>query len=116
MTTPVDKPVYSFTVTASDVTDPPTATCTPDLVTVDISNALIEFILVTPGFSFDPEAPITFNESTTDFPDLWAISATQVSVRDRCTTAGDYAFTVHLVQDESGQRLKVDPTIRNQPT
>lgn len=113
--TPTDKPVLTFTVTASDVTDPPTAICSPDLVTVDTSNALIDFQLTTPGYAFDPDGPITFNEATTDFPDLWLISPTQVTLRDRCTTAGDFAFTVHVIESSSGRRLKVDPTIRNTP-
>ena len=114
MTTPTDKPVYSFTVTASAVTDPPTAYCTPHLVTVTDTNTLIEFDLVTPGYSFDPDGAITFNTPTTDFPDLWVISATQVTMRDRCLTAGDFAFTIHVVEDSSGKRVNVDPTIRNQ--
>lgn len=113
--TPSDKPVLSFTVTASDITDPPTATCSPELVSVDVSNALIEFQLVTPGYSFDPEGPITFNEPTVDFPDLWMISPTQVTLRDRCSSAGDFAFTVHLIENASQRRLRVDPTIRNVP-
>lgn len=113
--TPSDKPVLSFTVTASDITDPPTATCSPELVSVDVSNALIDFQLVTPGYSFDPDGPITFDEATTDFPDVWIISPTQVSLRDRCTTPGDFAFTVHLIENVSKRRVKVDPTIRNVP-
>lgn len=112
---PTDKPVFSFTVSASDATDPPTAACSPEFVSVDVRNALIEFELVTPGYSFDPDAPITFNESTSDFPDLWVISATQLSVRDRCTTAGKFAFTLHLVEDSSGKAFKVDPLIVNEP-
>ena len=116
MTTPTDKPVLSFTVTVNEETDPPTALCTPHLVTVDASNALIEFDLTTPGYSFDPDGPITFNTVTTDFPDLWFISATQVTMRDRCQTSGDFAFTIHVVEDSSGTRFGVDPTVRNQPT
>ena len=113
MTTPTDKPVHCITVTASDITDPPTAYCTPELVTVATSNALIEFDLTTPGYSFDPDTPITFAEPATDFPDLWVISATQVTMRDRCAVPGDYAFTIHLVEDQTGKRFKVDPAIRN---
>lgn len=115
MTSPTDKPVFAFTVTASDVTDPPTAYCEPHLVTVDASNTLIEFDLVTPGYSFDPDTPITFNTATTDFPDLWVISATQVTIRDRCQTPGDFAFTIHVVEDSSGKRFGVDPVVRNIP-
>lgn len=115
MNTTIDKPVLSFTVTASDATDPPKAYCSPELVTVDVSNALIAFELVTPGYSFDPENPITFDEPAVDFPDIWIISPTQVTMRDRCTTAGDFAFNVHVVENESGTRFKVDPTIRNEP-
>ena len=59
MTTPSDKPVFCFTVTASDSTYPPTAYCSPESYTVEDSNALIEFELVTPGYSFDPDGPIT---------------------------------------------------------
>lgn len=113
--TPSDKPVLSFTVTASDITDPPTATCSPELVSVDVSNALIDFQLVTPGYSFDPDGPITFDEVTTDFPDVWIISPTQVSLRDRCTTPGDFAFSVHVIQTSTRKRFKIDPTIRNVP-
>ncbi len=113
MTTPADKPVYCFTVTASDITDPPTAYCNPEQVTVGTSNALIEFDLITPGYSFDPDTPITFAEPAADFPDLWVISATQVTMRDRCTVPGDYTFTIHVVEDETGKRFKVDPSIIN---
>lgn len=115
MTNPTDKPVLSFSVTASDETDPPTAYCSPENINVTDGNSLIEFNLTTPGYSFDPETPITFNESTSDFPDLWVITATQITMRDRCTTAGTYAFTVHVVEDSTGKRFKVDPSITNEP-
>lgn len=115
MSTPTDKPVLSFTVTVNEETDPPTTVCTPHLVSVSTPNALIEFDLVTPGYSFDPDSPITFNSVTTDFPDLWFISATQLTMRDRCINAGDFAFTIHVVADISGLRYSVDPTVRNQP-
>ena len=116
MTTPTDKPVLSFTVHVNEETDPPTALCTPHQVSVSTGNALIEFELLTPGYSFDPDTPITFNTATTDFPDLWFISATQVTMRDRCQTPGDFAFTIHVVEDSSGTPFSVDPTVRNQPT
>ncbi|MCV2367991.1 hypothetical protein [Roseateles oligotrophus] len=115
MTTPSDKPVFTFTVYASDATDPPTVTCSPAEITVGTSNGLIEFDLATPGFSFDPATPIVFSEPTTDFPDLWAISATQIMMRDRCTHAATLNFTIHVVEDSTGLCLSHDPTIKNQP-
>ncbi|MCV2350764.1 hypothetical protein [Paucibacter sp. Y2R2-4] len=115
-TTSTDKPVFTFTVTASDATDPPTVSCTPGEITVDTSNALIEFDLVTPGYSFDPQSPIVFGEATTDFPDLWAISATQIAMRDRCSKAAVLNFTINVMQDATGLCLSHDPVIRNVPT
>lgn len=114
--TPTDKPVLVFTVTANNLTDPPTAFCSPEMITVNVSNALVSFELTTPGFSFDPEGPITFNTSSPDFPDLWVTSNTLVSIRDRCTTPGDYPFTIHLVEDISQKRFSVDPYIKNGTT
>jgi hypothetical protein len=115
MTTPTDKPVFNFTVYASDATDPPTVTCSPAEITVGTSNGLIEFDLATPGYSFDPATPIVFNQATTDFPDLWAVSATQIMMRDRCTRAATLSFTINVVQDSTGLSLSHDPSIRNQP-
>ena len=37
-------------------------------------------------------------------------------MRDRCLAPGDFAFTVHVVEDSSGKRFGVDPAVRNQPT
>lgn len=116
MTTPTDKPVFNFTVYASDATDPPTVTCSPEEITVSTNNGLIDFNLATPGYSFDPVTPIVFSELTTDFPDLWAVSATQVMMRDRCSKPATLSFTINVVENGTGRRLSHDPTIRNQPT
>ncbi len=115
MTTPIDKPVFTFTVNVSDATDPPTVTTVPAAITVGTSNGLIEFDLATPGYSFDPATPIVFNEPTTDFPDLWAVSATQVFMRDRCTKAATLNFNINVVEDSSGRCLSHDPQIKNDP-
>jgi hypothetical protein len=115
MTTPTDKPVFNFTVYASDATDPPTVTCSPEEITVSTNNGLIEFDLVTPGYSFDPTTPIVFNQETTDFPDLWAVSATQIMMRDRCTHPALLSFTINVVENSTGRSLSHDPAIRNDP-
>lgn len=115
MTTPSDKPVFTFTVNVSDATDPPTVTTVPAEITVGTSNGLIEFDLATPGYSFEPVAPIVFSEATTDFPDLWPVSATQVFMRDRCSKAATLNFTIHVLEDSSGRRLSHDPIIINDP-
>lgn len=115
MTTPSDKPVFTFTVYVSDATDPPTVTTSPAEITVGTNNGLIEFDLATPGYSFDPATPILFSQATTDFPDLWAVSATQVFMRDRCSKAATLNFTIKVVEDSSGRSLSHDPIIKNDP-
>lgn len=113
---PGDKPVLTFTVTASDATDPPTIGCTPDSLTVTDPNSLIELVLVTPGYSFDPERPIVFKTATTDFPDLWTISPTQITMRDRCSVLATLPFTINVVESSGQQRrLSLDPSIQNEP-
>jgi hypothetical protein len=116
MSTSSDKPVFTFAVTASDATDPPTVSCTPAEITVTTPNALIEFDLLTPGYSFDPLNPISFHQETSDFPDLWVISGTQIAMRDRCSKPALLSFDINVVQDSTGQCLSHDPAIRNDPT
>lgn len=114
MTTP-EKPVLTFDVTGSNLTDPPTATCSPDLVTASEPNSLVQFQIVNPGYAFDPEAPIVFSDPGSNFPDIWLLSDTLVAVRDRLTSDGDFSFTINLIETGTGKRFSVDPTIRNEP-
>lgn len=114
MSTP-EKPVLTFNVTGSNLTDPPTAICSPELVTVTDPNSLVQFQIVNQGYAFDPEAPIVFDNPGTNFPDIWLLSDTQVAVRDRLTSGGDFSFTINLIETETGKRFSVDPGIRNEP-
>jgi hypothetical protein len=114
MTTP-EKPVLSFDVTGSNLTDPPTAICSPELVTATATNSLVQFQIVNAGYAFDPDAPIVFANPEGNFPDIWLLSDTQVAVRDRLTSSGDFSFTINLIETGTGKRFSVDPTIRNDP-
>jgi len=114
MTTP-EKPVLSFDVTGSNLTDPPTAICSPELVTVTAPNSLVQFQIVNAGYAFDPDAPIVFANPEGNFPDIWLLSDTQVAVRDRLTSGGDFSFTINLIETATGKRFSVDPGIRNDP-
>lgn len=109
-----EKPVLSFQVTGSNLTDPPTAICQPEIVTVTEPNSLVQLQIVNEGYSFDPDAPVVFNAPGTNFPDIWLISPTQVAIRDLLTSAGDFLFTINLIETETGKRLSVDPGIRNE--
>lgn len=114
MTTP-EKPVLTFNVTGSNLTDPPTAICTPDLVTAIEPNSLVQFQIVNQGYAFDSEAPIVFDNPGTNFPDIWLLSDTLAAVRDRLTSSGDFSFTINLIDTGTGKRFSLDPTIRNEP-
>jgi hypothetical protein len=113
MTTP-EKPVLTFDVTGSNLTDPPTAICSPELVTVTAPNSLVQFQIVNAGYAFDPDAPIVFANPEGNFPDIWLLSDTQVAVRDRLTSSGDFSFTINLIETATGKRFSVDPGIRNE--
>jgi hypothetical protein len=115
MTTP-EKPVLTFDVTGSNLTDPPTAICSPELVTVTAPNSLVQFQIVNAGYAFDPDAPIVFANPEGNFPDIWLLSDTQMAVRDRLTSSGDFSFTINLIETATGKRFSVDPGIRNSPT
>lgn len=109
-----EKPVLNFLVTGSNLTDPPTATCTPEMVTVRDPNTLVQFQIVNQGYSFDPEAPIVFDDPGTNFPNTWLLTDTHVAVRDRLTSSGDFSFTINLIETGTGKRVSIDPAIRNE--
>lgn len=116
MTSPSDKPVFCFTVSVSDSQDPPIVSCSPPTTTIATADTMIEFNLVTAGYSFDPATPIVFSQETTDFPYLWPVNATQVMMNDLCSVAANLSFTIKVIENGSGRSLSHDPIIRNEPT
>lgn len=107
---------FTVTVTVSNLTDPPTITCSPTDLTVDAQNSLILFQLQTEGYAFPTSGSIVVSDGGTEFPNLWYISPSQVALQDLCSLNADYNYTVTVEETSSGQRhFHKDPTITNEP-
>ncbi len=89
------------------------AVCNPDIAVVNEPGTLLSFQLVTPGWAFPSEEAIVVRDPGNNFPyPSWTVQPQLATLLDADTDSGDYAYGV-VVQSESGQRIFVDPTIRN---
>ena len=103
------------TVTVSDLTDPPTITCTPSTVVVTEPNSLLVFNLATSGYAFPTTGSIIVQDGGSEFPNLWYINPDQVALHDLCDVPAEYDYTVVVEEASTGRRFKVDPRISNEP-
>ncbi|MFN7724624.1 MAG: hypothetical protein ACK5QH_06095 [Rubrivivax sp.] len=86
----------------------------PEQVDVSGGGVLIQFLLLTNGWAFPAEAAITVQDGGTQFPcAAWTLAPQQAALLDADTSPGIFNYTIHVVHTGTGQRLRLDPTIRN---
>lgn len=89
--------------------------CTPDPVPVSGAQVLLVFRLDTPGYAFPETDAVVVGPSVDEFPyAAWQQNVSTAALFDRNRNAGDHAYTLTVVDSQSGQTLKHDPTIRNE--
>lgn len=89
--------------------------CRPDPVVVRGPNVLISFRLMTEGYAFPEQGAVVVAQPGDSFPiPAWTVSSALAVLLDRDDVAGDFAYTVTVVHVDSGRRLSVDPTVRNE--
>jgi len=89
--------------------------CRPDPVVVRGPNVLISFRLMSEGYAFPEQAAVVVAQPGDSFPiPAWTVNAALAVLLDRDDVAGDFAYTVNVVHVATGQRLSVDPTVRNE--
>lgn len=88
--------------------------CTPENVTVKSANTLLVFTLETAGYAFPEQNAIVVNQPGAEFPyALWQQAPKVVALYDRNSNLATYNYTIAVVDQFSGQRFSVDPTISN---
>jgi hypothetical protein len=88
----------------------------PDPVNVKKADTLLVFRLKTAGWAFADENAIEVAEPGTQFPTRsWTEQADRASLLNLTTEAGQFKYSVTLVNKSSGKRLVVDPIIKNDP-
>jgi hypothetical protein len=103
-------------VTVSNLTDPPTVTCTPPTAVVTEPNSLVVFDLVTAGYAFPTSNSVTVTDGGTEFPNLWYIDPVQVALQDQCSSTAEYEYTVVVDELSTGKQYRHDPKISNEPS
>ena len=89
--------------------------CQPAVLDVSGVNVLINFELQTAGWAFPPSQAVVVRDGGAQFPlPSWTVHAQQAALLDVDTEAGDFAYTVQVQHVVTGQRLSLDPSIRNQ--
>ena len=89
--------------------------CQPERVAVSVANTLLVFSLETPGYAFPDTQSVVVNQPGQEFPyPVWLQHPKAVALFDRGSNAAEYAYTVNVVDQFSGQRSSVDPTIVNE--
>jgi hypothetical protein len=88
---------------------------TPDTVNVT-SNYVLVYATIdpsAPGYTFPDTDAIVVNTQNSDFPyPSWTVKPTLAAVVDLGHNAGSYNYTV-FVNGPTGQKLRVDPVIKN---
>ena len=90
-------------------------TTTPNPVKVRNQNVLLTYQLLTPGYAFSDSEAIVVSNGAEQFPyPSWTQSASTAALLDVNSAAGDFAYTVTVVELATGKALRVDPTIGNE--
>jgi len=86
----------------------------PDPVVVTTHNALIVFTLSTDGYVFPATDAVDVTTPNSDFPySAWTIKPQQAALVDLGNNAGEYKYSVTVVNQATGQPTTLDPIIHN---
>lgn len=90
--------------------------CTPSTTTVNGgSNFLVTFKLQTPGYVFPGTDAVVVTNPGNQFPyGSWTTNPTTASIYDANTQAGDYPYTVTVINTSTGGQHSMDPLIKNE--
>lgn len=112
MSTTTPAPTYVISVRIDPDTKKPV--CKPHTVDVKGENALLMFLLETPGYVFRSADPIVVVEGGDQFPyPSWTPMASVAALFDLNTQSGDFRYKVHVKNVDTGEEFWVDPGIRN---
>lgn len=90
-------------------------TCTPSQAVIKGSNVLLTFQLQTAGYAFPSTGAVVVANGGGQFPyPCWTVDANTAALFDVNSVVADYNYTVTVVQVDSGDRLHMDPMIRNE--
>lgn len=90
-------------------------TCTPSTAVINQSNVLIVLQLQTTGYAFPSTDAIVVANPGTQFPNpSWTVDANTAAIQDVNSAAGNFSYTVTVVEVDNGNRLSLDPSIRNE--
>ena len=90
--------------------------CLPSVVQVSGPGVLISFELQSAGWEFPGTGAVVVTAGGAQFPwPSWTLDKQHAALLDEDSEAGDFSYTVHVHKPETGQRLSLDPTIRNRP-
>jgi len=102
-------------VVAVTVDDTGHVTTTPNPVKVRNQNVLLAFQLLTPGYAFPDSEAIVVSDGGEQFPfPSWTLSGSTAALLDANSAAGDFAYTVSVVELATGKALRIDPSIQNE--
>jgi hypothetical protein len=88
--------------------------CTPDPVNVSGHNICIAFSLDTAGYNFPDCNAIVLAQGGTQFPYASGTMRPNLAgVYDANAAAGDFQYTVNVVNSTTGEMTSLDPGIKN---
>jgi hypothetical protein len=91
-----------------------TVACTPDPISISGRNLCVAFSLDTPGYNFPDSGAIVVTSGGAEFPYAsWTLRPNLAGLYDADTAAGDFQYTVNVVNSSTGGTLSVDPGIKN---
>lgn len=86
----------------------------PEEVDVSGSGVLIQFLLMSEGWNFPSSDAVTVNGGGTQFPyPSWTQGPHRASLLDANTDTGTFQYTIAVVNTRTGDRVLLDPTIKN---
>lgn len=105
------------TVTVKEVNGKRKIVCQPHKVKVTEEDTTLTFALATDGYVFPPNCAVVVHHPGSQFPTapVTEPGGKTVNLYDVCTEAGDFNYTVFVVNESGTERLAEDPSIQNEP-
>ncbi len=92
-----------------------TVTCLPEVLNVSGANVLIAFRLDATNWSFADTGAVVVSGGGSQFPiPSWTVNPKLAALLDCDTSTGSFSYTVTVQHNSTGQRVRLDPQIRNE--
>ena len=89
-------------------------TVTPDPISVSGQRLLLVFSLDTAGWVFPDNGALVVTSGGDQFPYVsWTMKSQLASLFDANTSAGDFKYTINVVNSATGATYSLDPTVKN---